>query len=360
MSWVGLWEQSGGTYSPAGLGQASRRVVDINGILPTGTLMMQFALMPAETEQTILSYSADAPWASGVEIGVDPDGRIRLTQWQGNCRTVETLATGHRGRARRMTLSYSWNAPARTGVLSVEIGDTGQHFFKNLHGPLPLSLRDAVRLMADNRTTWFGKRTVFAAIADHVVPIGPLPTLSGQTMIATPDGMRALSHLKAGQLVTLADGDQAQVRWVGSLELPTRGRFAPVKLHAPFYGAIRDLVCAPDQRLHLRGSDVDYLFATPAVACDVGHLTDGVRPLQPPPGKTMRYWQLALDRCAALRVGGLDLETLDVARIMNVPKLREHSVIADVPEELLPTAFDSDVPILRGFETRTLCHLRAA
>ena len=360
MSWVGLWEPAGGAYSPAGLGQASRHVVDINGILPVGTLMMQFALMPSQTEQTVLAYAAQSPWNSGLEISVDPEGCFKLTQWIGERRTVETLATGHLGRARMITLSYSWNAPARCGVLSIEIGDTGQHVFKRLHGPLPLSLRDAVRLMADNTAATYSDMTVFAAIADHEVPIGPLPTLAGQTLIATPQGLQPLSQFKAGQLVTLADGSHAQVRWAGSLSLPARGRFAPVTLQAPYFGALRDLGCAPDQRVHLRGSDVDYLFATPTVACNVGHLTEGVRPFTPPPGKVMRYWQLALDRATSLRVGGLDIETLDVGRIMAVPQLREMSVLADVPGELLPSNAGDGVPILRGFETRTLCHLRAA
>ena len=172
--------------------------------------------------------------------------------------------------------------------------------------------------------------------------------------------MVPIKSLRAGQLVTLANGDQAQVRWIGSVELPARGRFAPVRLNAPFYGALRDLICGPDQRLHLRGTDVEYMFATQTVACDIGHLTEGVRPLQPPPGRLLRYWQLVLDRPTPLRTGGLDIEPLDVGRIMTTPGLQRHSVLADLPGELIPKAAIIDVPVLRGFETRTLCHLRAA
>lgn len=357
---MGLWDASGGSYSPAGLGRAVTGVVDLDGVLPRGTLMLQCPLLPSSETQVFVDYVAEAPWGSGLRLTMDQTGTLRLLQWAGHRQREVALATGHLGRARQVLISYSWDAPARKGVLSVEIDDTGAHVFCSIEAPLPLSLRDAVRLMADPRSTRYCDGTVFAALADHVAPIGPMPSLSGQTMMATPDGLTPVSALKSGQLLTLADGDTAQVRWIGSAELPARGRFAPVKLHAPFYGAIRDLVCGPEQRLQMSGSDVDYLFATPHVSCQVGHLTEGVHPLLPPPGKTVRYWQVVLDRNVPLRSGGLDIATLDASRVMAMPGLLKRSILSDVPAELLPTVSRTKVQMLRRFETRTYCQLRAA
>ena len=359
MSWVGLWSAGHGAYSPAGLGRRSTRVVDLNGTLPRGSLLLQFSVDVTAGHQVVLDHAATAPERSALRIAVSPDGLLTLSRQYGSDRQTWTVATGQSGRIRDVTLILTWDAPARRARLAVEIADTGCQVIRSSRVVLPFALRDGVRLIADPRSRRLHPSVAFLAVADHVMPLGPLPALAATTPVPTPEGLQPLAQMRPGQLVTLADGSAAQLRWVGSADLPARGRFAPLRLKAPYYRATRDLVGSADQRIHLRGSEVDYLFATPAVACAIGDLSDGVTPVIPPPRDTYRYWGFLLDRPGTLRIGGLDVEGLDVDRLRRDPALRSASVLADLPDELLPQA-EADVPVLRGFETRTLCALRVA
>jgi hypothetical protein len=360
MSWTGLRDHTGGVYSPAGLGRSSRVPVDLNSLLATGSLVLQTTSDPARGPQALIRFAARAPWASALSLTLHPDGRLVMRHQQGAeiCETTlhSTLLTP----AQNVLITYTWNAPQRSGLLSLDVGDTGAFFAAPVHAPLPLSLRDAVRLMADEAQATTAPGVTFAAIADHAMPHGVLPSLHGATQLQTARGQTALRDLKTGDLVLAADGTYSQVRWTGHADLPARGRFAPVTLRAPYHGARADLHCAAGQTIQVSGSEVEYLFATDRVALCVGDLDHGVIHGHPPPALTTTYYQFLLDDPTPLAIAGLEVDGLDPTLLHNDPALHAHSLWCDIPAEVLPYPYRADVPVLRNFETLTLCNLRAA
>lgn len=360
MGWVGLRDNNTAVYSPAGLGQTTTAPVDLNGLLPKGTLMVQCTARPDDAGQTFLDYRSESPWLTGLSLILNPQGLLVLTQTQGVFRRVFTLPTGVVARTAAMLVTFSWDAPARAAVLSVEVIDKGEVISAAMAAPLPLSLRDAVRISTDPAQCTLSDCVTFVAIADSVMPHGPMPSLSGRTRLPTPTGDVALGRLKAGQLVRTTDGGLAQIRWVGHATLPARGCFAPMRLRAPYHGATRDLICAPGQRMHLAGSEVEYLFATDVVSVAMGQLCDGAHRLDARDTLTQTYYQLLLDRPATIQSGGVTLECFDGMSFIKDASLRAHSVLADLPAEVLPQRPSSDVPLLQDYEALTLCRLRAA
>ena len=99
----------------------------------------------------------------------------------------------------------------RRGVLALEVAE-GVLVFSELVAPLPMSMRDGLRLMSDQRHCAVNSNAVFVVVADEILPIGVLPTLGGDTIVSTPTptptptGDVAVQHLKAGQMITTASG----------------------------------------------------------------------------------------------------------------------------------------------------------
>ena len=57
--------------------------------------------------------------------------------------------------------------------------------------------------------------------------------------------------------------------------VPARGSLAPVRLRAPYFGLLDDVIVAPEQRLVIDGSEVEYLFNQEAVLVPARHLVNG-------------------------------------------------------------------------------------
>ena len=133
----------------------------------------------------------------------------------------------------------------RRGVLALQVAE-GVLVFSELVAPLPMSMRDGLRLMSDQRHCAVNSNAVFVVVADEILPIGVLPTLGGDTIVSTPTGDVAVQHLKAGQMITTTSGELAQVRWCGSAMLLARGRFKPLTLRAPYHGLKHDMIMAAD------------------------------------------------------------------------------------------------------------------
>ena len=352
MSWVGLRDINGGVFRPAGLGRQNAADCHLDGLMPSGTLMMEFASNPRGGVQTLLNYGSSHPWAAGLRVTLGEDGLVTLLHWQGDQRRKYTLRTDLVAVTPSVTLTYTWDAPLRRGVLSVKVSE-GSLYFAELVAPLPMSLRDGQRMMSDLHHCAMHSGVCFAALSDEVMPIGVLPTLDGNTLIKTPHGLVPICKLRAGQRVVTAAGDVAQIRWCGSTLLPARGRFAPLVMRAPYHGLQRDIIVAADQRLRMAGSEIEYLFGTENVAMRAGHLADDVSVTRIQSGPTHRYWQLLLDRAAPMSVAGMTIEGLDITGVQIDPSLRKHSAVAALPPELVPPAAPSQVPLLRSYETRT-------
>lgn len=362
MSWIGLRDRKRGYFNEAGLGEASKAPVNLNGFLPKGSILMSFALGAEQTGRatTLVQQSSTSPWLSTIKVSLTKDGDLKFQQAQGDRICQATLPVGLTSRQQEVILTYTWNAPARRAMLSVEIGDTGETHFTRVADPHPLSLRDAIMLTRNPGGCKLTPGYDFLAVADHNIPHGPLPGLCRRTLIPTPKGLVSAGTLRQGDLVIAEDGLTAQVRWAGALTLPSRGRFAPVTARAPFFGTTRDLTVASHQRIELSGTEVDYLFATDRVSVRIGDLPSHVIKRPTAQKLTTTYCQFLLDRPTTVKTGGQSLECFDASSLLQNPELRALSMLRDLPTEMMPSRSNLGAPMLQSIETLTLCHLMAA
>lgn len=357
MTWIGLRDSHGGMLRPQGLDGPDMGPANPDTVLARGTLLIEFRHDPAGHPRNILRYSARDPWPAGLTLCLDPDGTLRLMLTQGRQALSYALPLAPLIAAEAVLVTFSWDAPARNGWLSAQLTDREALFQTALAAPLPLSLRDAGRIMGDDSTCRIAPGLVFAALADHILPAGPLPMLGAQSMISTPSGAQKVTALRPGMAVLTADGGTAKVRWAGSCDLPARGRFAPMLLRAPYHGLNRDLLLAADQRLQLGGSEVEYLFGEEQVAVPVRHLADNRAIWPAASGPVIRYHHLLLDRHAIILANGAAIESMD-ASLLTDPAMQAQSVLAGLTDP--PRGPRLPWPVLRDFEALTLQRLRAA
>lgn len=362
MSWIGLRDPQRGFFNEAGLGKASTKPVDLNGLLPKGSLMLSFAVNADMTGRntTLVRQMSNNPWISGIEILLAKDGSIVLRHTQGQTICSARLPAGLVTRMGDLLLTYTWDAPSRFAMLSLQNGETGQTHFVRVKSPQPLSLRDAIKLTRHPGGCTLNESCDFLAVADHMVPHGPLPALCGSSLIPTLSGLARVDTLKQGDLILADDGGIAQVRWLGTETVPCRGRFAKTRARAPFFGATRDLTGSAHQRIELIGSEVDYLFANARVSVRLGDLPEHVMAPVKSNKMTETYYGLLLDRTVGIKSGGLSISMMDVSELNANDDLRKSSVLRDLPAEMMPKASASKLPLLRRLETLTLLQLMAA
>lgn len=134
------------------------------------------------------------------------------------------------------------------------------------------------------------------------------------TMIATPDGPRAVETLVAGDAVRTADGAIQVIRWVGRQTVSTRFanplRVLPVRIRAGALGAglpVRDLLVSADHALLLDG-----------LLVHAGALVNGVSIVREPNVPDIfTWWHIELDGHALILAEGVAAETFldaEVAR----------------------------------------------
>ncbi|MBA4491272.1 Hint domain-containing protein [Paracoccus sp. S1E-3] len=97
------------------------------------------------------------------------------------------------------------------------------------------------------------------------------------TMIATPEGPRAVETLRAGDLVLTVDHGARPLHWTGSCNVDTRGqeRLRPVRISAGALGTRlpkADLVVSPQHRVFVRSAIARNMFGSDEVLVAAKHL----------------------------------------------------------------------------------------
>lgn len=356
MGWIALRDKHGASYRPQGLehGGEIGALRDPDSFLPCGTVRLEFLFDPDQGRRNLLRYVARDPWLTSLLLCLDPDGTLSLLQGQAERSEYTRLQIGERMPGDTIQVTFSWDAPRKAGLVAVDFPDKEETLIAEISNPIPLCNRDVMRIAGTEATAIVQPEVTYLAISDEVEPIGPVATIAPGSVVETPDGPVPIEMVRSGQVVRTADGEEAQVRWVGSQVLPARGRHAPLTVRQPYYGLRYDLVLACDQKIRMKGSKVEYLFGQEQICTAVRHLIDGKAILRGPYRLVQRYYQLVLDRHSIFPVSGAALESLDPARFLKDPRLRSHSVLRDMPAELLPRRGSLEITVLRDYEALTL------
>ncbi len=355
MSWLGLRIKDDLVLDPdrdEATGQSQG--VDEHDFHAQGTILCQFEYHPVARRQNLLRYAVRSPWPSSLIICADPDGTFHLLQGQSDRSVSASVQTDLIDTDVTLMISVGWDAPARLGVFTVFAPDLGALYQTEFRSPLPLSKRDVSNLLRLPTVTLQTTSAAFLAVSDAKEPVGPSCSIEAGAAIRTPYGATAIEDIRPGSLVLTHGGDVAQVRWVGSQLLPAAGRHTPMMLRDPYYDLCTDLVVSTEARLMLNGSEIEYLFGEEAVSVSVGHLGLRKSIARVTTGPLLRYFHVLLDRPDVLVVNGAAVESLDASAVLNDRANLPHSVLADLPPELLPMSQRPMFPVLKEFEALSL------
>jgi hypothetical protein len=226
--------------------------------------------------------------------------------------------------------------------------------------PHPMPLADLRILLTDPRQRQIDPDVIFVALSNRIEPIGPMPGLASNVPVCTPSGYVPAGQLKRGDLVDTDEGQIVPVLQTVTRRVPAMGSFRPVRLRAPYFGLRRDIVVSPQQRLVIRGSEVEYLFGCEAVLVPARHLINGFSALYAETSDIVSYHHLLLPAHEEIIVAGTRTESLYIGRLRRNPDLLGASVLAGFDRARLPEHPRPIWPVLKPYEAITLAMNRAA
>lgn len=360
MTWVGLRDAETAIWAPAGLGSDTPAPGADDMPMTRGALVVECRAMPGSARVNLVRMALRDPAPAHLAVCLDPDGSVVILQADGEESRQWRLPVPGLIAGETLVIALQWDVPGRAGMVSVWLPDRPQLLLAPAGPPLPLRRSAAMRLMTDPRQVRLSGETVFVALADRPVPVGPVSGLAGQALVAGPGGARRVADLKAGDHVDLAQGGTARVVWTGAQVLPARGRFRPLFLRAPFWGLRSDLVASPDLHLRMAGADIEYLFGLECVTVAASHLVDQRRVIPATDPLVARYRQVLIDRPGAIVVNGTAVEPFDLAALGTDRTAMAVSAAGRAPLPLALASQGEGLPRLRAYEALTLRGMRAA
>ncbi len=376
MSWRALVRGPMGAASarrPLSSAGTTPRLESSSEPLAQGGVLIEFVHHVSDRPENILRYRARDPGLAAFTLRLDPGGALALLMRQGDASLAVTLSLPPVHPGEEVRVSYHWRLGPEGGTEGLFVAALplrGHWTCAAVPAAVVLNALDAARLnagfaggdTAGPRHATAGPGLVYAAVTDAPLAAGPLPGIDGRTPIATPGGPRPLSSLTAGDAVLAHDGAPAHVLWAGSAALPALGRLAPYVMRAPFYGLWHDMVLAGEARVHMTGTEVEYLFFQEEIAVAAADLDDQRAVARWPTAPVVTYHQVLLDRPALLSAGGAALPPFDAAPLLGDGTLRGWSMLADLPDGALPdtTMLAPRRAALRDYEAASLRRMRAA
>lgn len=363
MGWIGIADRNGGRFDAAGLGQAAGSdggPHEVAELMPRGTLMLETSLTPEKKPQTLLAFRRHYPRPGSFSVQALPGGGIILIENQGDDIRHATLSHDPNSRATVLRLTYSWDAPGEWARLTLEQPELDLVQSVMLAPPRSVPQEDLRMLITQPGQRDVHPEVDFIAVSSRIEPVGPMPGLTGSARIATPHGEVFADRLKRGNLVKTAEGDQVPVLHTVRRTVPARGSFRPVLIRAPYFGLHRDIVVAPQQRLVLSGTEVEYMFGKEAVLAPALHLVNGVSARFAEGADLVTYHHLLLPGHEAIRAAGCPVESLYIGRLRRKPEELATSVLAGTDRARLPEHAKPIWPVLKPFEAITLAMNRAA
>lgn len=139
------------------------------------------------------------------------------------------------------------------------------------------------------------------------------------TMIATPDGLRAIETLKAGDQVETLDQGAQPIRGILADRFRAAGDLAPIRFATGAIGNTAPLLVSPQHRILVSGWRAELYFGQDEVLAAAKHLVNGDTVRQVP-GGMVTYIHLVFDRHQIIFGQGIPSESclpvyaLDAAR----------------------------------------------
>ena len=322
---------------------------DAQPALDRGTLMLELDLSDVSARQDILHM----PWGHvTLRMFFKSEERVGLTI--GDRSTF--LDLGIQPGLETLRLSFAWDCARGWAELAQDRSETASILAVPASIPPSLPWQNVTR----NRAITLADGVVYVAISDDVEPLGPAPAITAGTPVTTAHGLIPVEALRCGDLVMTTSGDLVPVLYKTARRVPTRGRFAPYRLRAPYLELKHDIIVGGDQHIEMRGSDVEYTFGKEAVFVAAKSLANGYAARLEPTGPFVTYHQIVLPTHDSILVAGAALESLYVGRLRRHAGQLTRSILRKAHRNQLPEHAGIRHPALRRFDTIALLDQRAA
>jgi hypothetical protein len=332
MGWTGIRDHAG-----------SRVLRNVTGVVECGLLARGTLLVEARAHgvgrnyDQLVDVAIERGWDSGFRLTLTPRRFLEIEAVTGRNRIHHRLNLGAIGDGTLVRVTYCWNGPARTGLLTAELPEQGRIHQLEVLAPPPLAVADLHGLVAGLHGAEIGAGVLGVAVADQVEPVGLSPGFARGTTVETEGGPRRIDRLQLGDRVRTADGRALPVRWITRRVLPAIGSLAPVTIPATWFGATETLVVPPLQRVMLSGPDARREFGADAVLVAARDLpVAGVPRPADEDGAEVTWYNVLLDDHACIRVGGLWAESLFAGTIAKHPEILATTPLGALPPGALP------------------------
>ncbi|NOD93888.1 type I secretion protein [Ruegeria sp. HKCCD4884] len=185
--------------------------------------------------------------------------------------------------------------------------------------------------------------------------LGP-PCFTPGTMIATPDGERAVEDLKAGDLVTTLDHGPQPLIWVGRTRVEAKGKLAPIRFEAGVFELDCPLLVSPQHRMLIEDWRASYLFghAEALIAAHVLVNGDTVTRVE---GGEVEYVHLLFKRHEIVIANGAKSESYYPGHALTAADRETQSEVLHLFPELAgadPMSLETARPVVHPREARAL------
>lgn len=255
------------------------------GIADVGDSVYDSTLLIAgNSAQTVLIANDDS-----VDIGL------------GGSKTLDVLANDQGPGQATLTITEI-NGQSVVAGDSVTLA-TGQVITLNADGTISIDAD------ADQESVNFTYTASMGGITDTAfVTVNQVPCFVSGTLIATPEGERAVESLEPGDLVLTHDNGPQPVRWIGRREVAAEGPLAPIRIAANSFGKHRDLLVSPQHRVLIRDAVAELLFGETEVLVSAKDLIND-RNVRPVAGGTVEYVHILFDEHQVVFSEGLATES---------------------------------------------------
>ncbi|MDO6523034.1 Hint domain-containing protein [Shimia thalassica] len=364
MTWLAIADRNSQFFAANGISNSGKDAIspeaDLEQVLETGSLLMETRLSPYDRPQLLLGLERAFEHALKFSIRAIPGAGVHLVHSRGKDVFHGVLSHDSLSRTDILRITYSWDMRHRKARLAVERPDNGKAFQVILDNPLPITLSDVRELTKNRALRSISEDVFFFAVSDRIEPIGPMPGMTASTPVATPFGYRAMGDLKRGDLVETLNGNMVPVLQVVRRTVPAKGLFEPVRLRTPYFGLVQDMVVAPEQRLVIGGSRVEYMFGAEHVLVPARHLVNGSAAIRETNHALVTYTQVLLPDHEAIHAAGTFIESFNIGRIRRKRDLLRSSLLSQFEQSTLPEHSTTAFPVLRSFEALVLAEQRAA
>ena len=167
------------------------------------------------------------------------------------------------------------------------------------------------------------------------------------TLLETPDGLRAVEDLVAGDRVITKDGGAQPIVWAGSRSVSGARLYAmpdlrPVRIRDGAFGMEcphGDLIVSPDHRMVLKGKAAEALWGEDEVLVAARDLIDGTRIARDLAAKSVTYHHLMLEAHHVVVANGVETESFHPgAAALEAIEEDQRARLFDVMPELMDDA----------------------